>query len=115
MNKKIQRLRRAKKGRLSMRSKGVIRLCVNRTPKHIYAQIIGGSGDRVLATASTLDKQLKNSNGGNTDSASAVGHLIAKKAKELGLFRVAFDRSGFKYHGRIKALADAARKEGLDF
>ena len=94
-----------------------MRLCVHRTPQHIYAQIIDPTGGRVLASASTLETELRSSikNGGNITAASAVGKRIAEKAKQAGITKVAFDRSGFKYHGRVKALADAARESGLEF
>lgn len=116
MNKKSSRLRRAKKARCNMRSRQAVRLSVHRTPAHIYAQIIESTGNTV-ASASTVDKGLKADlkNGGNTDAAIAVGKLIAERAKEKGIEAVAFDRSGFKYHGRVKALADAAREAGLKF
>ena len=98
-----------------MKELGVSRLCVNRTPRHIYAQVISAEGDRVVASASTLDKDLRSGSTGNRDAASAVGKLIAERAKAAGVSTVAFDRSGFKYHGRVKALADAAREGGLEF
>jgi large subunit ribosomal protein L18 len=99
-----------------MRELGVNRLSVNRTPRHIYAQIISPAGDQILATASTLDKSLRSdSSGGNVDAAKAVGSLIAERAKAAGVSVVSFDRSGYKYHGRVKALADAAREAGLEF
>ena len=90
-------------------------MCVFRTPRHIYAQIIDQTGGRVLASASTIDSEAKGSikNGGNIDAATEVGKRIAEKAKAAGVESVAFDRSGFRYHGRIKALADAARESGL--
>ena len=94
------------------------RLCVNRTPQHIYAQVIVASekGDNVVATASTLDKAITpEGSSGNADAATLVGSLIAERAKAAGITKVAFDRSGFKYHGRVKALADAARAGGLEF
>lgn len=91
------------------------RLTVFRTPRHIYAQIIAPQGDQVLASASTLDKDLRGDNTGNVDAASKVGQLIAERAKAAGISAVAFDRSGYKYHGRVKALADAAREGGLEF
>ena len=115
MDKKVARLRRAKRTRLSIRESGQIRLSVHRTPRHIYAQITSAAGDRVLVTASTVEKDLREAATGNADAASKVGELIAKRAKEAGIERVAFDRSGFRYHGRIKALADAARENGLEF
>ena len=115
MDKKLARLRRAKRTRLNIRESGQIRLSVHRTPRHIYAQITSAAGDRVLVTASTVEKDLREAATGNADAASKVGELIAKRAKEAGIERVAFDRSGFRYHGRIKALADAARESGLTF
>ncbi len=113
--KKAARVRRSMKARHKIRELGVSRLCVNRTPRHIYAQIIAGNGHEVLASASTLDKSLRSDATGNTDAAGKVGTLIAERAKAAGIEKVAFDRSGFKYHGRIKALADAARDGGLEF
>jgi len=98
-----------------MRTARVTRLTVHRTPRHIYAQVIGPEGDRVLASASTLDKDLRPGATGNIDAAAKVGALIAERAKAVGVTEVAFDRSGFKYHGRVKALADAAREGGLEF
>jgi len=115
MDKKVARLRRAKRTRLNIREAGQIRLSVHRTPRHIYAQITSAAGDQVLVTASTVEKDLREAATGNADAASKVGELIAKRAKEAGIERVAFDRSGFRYHGRIKALADAARENGLEF
>jgi len=113
--KKESRLRRATRTRLKIRELGVHRLCVNRTPRHIYAQITTADGSKVLAAASTLDKELREGATGNAEAASKVGKLLAERAKSAGISRVAFDRSGFKYHGRIKALADAARENGLEF
>ena len=113
--KKAARVRGSMKARHKIRELGVNRLCVNRTPRHIYAQIIAGNGHEVLASASTLDKSLRSDATGNTDAAGKVGTLIAERAKAAGIEKVAFDRSGFKYHGRIKALADAARDGGLEF
>jgi large subunit ribosomal protein L18 len=100
-----------------MRELRVTRLCVHRTPRHIYAQIIGPEGSVVIASASTLDKEVRASLSytGNVEAAAAVGKLVAQRAKEKGIESVAFDRSGFKYHGRIQALADAAREAGLQF
>ena len=115
MDKKVARLRRAKRTRLSIRESGQIRLSVHRTPRHIYAQITSAAGDQVLVTASTVEKDLRGGATGNADAAAKVGEMIAKRAKEAGIERVAFDRSGFRYHGRIKALADAARENGLEF
>ncbi len=114
-DKKVSRQRRAKRSRMKIREQGVTRLCINRTPRHIYAQIIAGEGDRVLATASTLEKDLRGGATGNVDAAMAVGKLVAERAVAAGVISVAFDRSGFKYHGRVKALADAAREAGLEF
>tara|TARA_B100000676_G_scaffold298237_1_gene340941 strand:- start:2426 stop:2776 length:351 start_codon:yes stop_codon:yes gene_type:complete len=114
-DKKVSRLRRAKRTRLKIRELGEVRLCVHRTPRHIYAQVISAAGDQVLASASTVEKDLRTDATGNADAAVKVGQLIAQRAKEAGIERVAFDRSGFKYHGRVKALADAARENGLEF
>jgi len=113
--KKQSRLRRATRTRAKLRELKAVRLCVNRTPRHIYAQVISGEGDQVLASASTLEKDLRGEKTGNVTAASEVGKLIAQRAKEAGISKVSFDRSGFKYHGRIKALADAARESGLEF
>ncbi len=117
MNKKAARVRRGRRARIKIRSLGMNRLTVNRTPRHIYAQVINPEGDAVLAHASTLDKGFRSTNvtGGNMKAAAEVGRMIAERAKAAGLSSVAFDRSGFKYHGRIKALADAARENGLVF
>lgn len=117
MEKKIARLRRARRARAKIRELGNHRLSVHRTPRHIYAQIIGPDGGTVLATASTLQAELKGGleKTGNIAAAAAVGRAIAEKAKAAGITRVAFDRSGFRYHGRVKALADAARESGLEF
>ena len=114
-DKKVSRQRRAKRARMKIREQGVTRLCVNRTPRHIYAQIIAAEGDKVLATASTLETELRGGSTGNVEAASAVGKLVAERAVAAGVSSVAFDRSGFKYHGRVKALADAAREAGLEF
>ena len=113
--KKDSRIRRAKKTRFKLKALGETRLTVHRTPRHIYAQIISAEGNKVLASASTLDKDLRSGSTGNVDAAVKVGSLIAERAKTAGVSRVAFDRAGFKYHGRIKALADAAREAGLEF
>ena len=117
MDKKTSRLRRATRTRKKISELGASRLVVHRTPRHIYAQLIDASGSVVLASASTLDKSLRDSieKSGNADAASAVGKAIAERALEKGVKEVAFDRSGFKYHGRVKALADAAREAGLQF
>ena len=113
--KNDSRLRRARKARQRMRTKGVVRLSVHRTPRHIYAQVIAPEGDKVLASASTLDSSLRSGATGNIDAAAAVGKLVAERARAAGIEKVAFDRSGYKYHGRVKALADAARESGLEF
>ena len=113
--KKQSRIRRARRSRLKMRELGATRLCVTRTPRHIYAQVISADGAKVLAAASTVEKDLRESAGGNVEAAKKVGELIAARAKDAGVSQVAFDRSGFQYHGRVKALADAARDGGLEF
>ena len=113
--KKLSRLRRARRARAKIRELGTTRLSIHRTPRHIYAQVIAGDGSKVLASASTLDKDLRSGKTGNADAAKAVGSLIAERAKAAGITQVAFDRSGFRYHGRVKALADAAREGGLEF
>jgi len=117
MNKKQTRIRRARRTRAKIRELGVPRLTVHRTPRHIYAQVIAGDGTTVVAAVSTLQEDVRKSlkGTGNVDAAIAVGKAIADKAKSVGVERVAFDRSGFRYHGRIKALADAAREQGLNF
>lgn len=117
MEKKTGRLRRAKRTRAKIKELGIDRLCIFRTPRHIYAQLIAANGASVIASVSTLDKAVKEnvSNGGNVSAAITVGKMIAEKAKAAGVSKVAFDRSGFKYHGRVKALADAARENGLEF
>ena len=98
-----------------MKELGATRLTVYRTPRHIYGQIIAPQGDQVLASASTLDKDLRGGATGNVDAATRVGQLIAERAKAAGVSAVAFDRAGYKYHGRVKALAEAAREGGLEF
>ncbi|EEZ80749.1 MAG: 50S ribosomal protein L18 [Candidatus Thioglobus sp.] len=113
LSKKQARLRRAIKFRAKNAEIGVERLCVHKTSQHIYAQIISPCGTKILASASTLTAKVKN--GGNKDAATKVGTEIAKAAKKAKVTKVAFDRSGFKFHGRVKALADAARDGGLDF
>lgn len=117
MEKKTARLRRALRGRAKMRELGMTRLCVHRTPRHIYAQLIAADGASVLASASSLLKEVRDQvkATGNVDTAALVGRLIAERGREAGVTRIAFDRSGFQYHGRIKALADAARAGGLEF
>lgn len=113
--KKLARLRRARRGRAHMRRLGAHRLCVHRTPRHMYAQVISPDGAQVLASASTLDTALREGITGNADAATRVGALIAERAKAAGVKEVAFDRSGYRYHGRVKALAEAAREAGLEF
>lgn len=113
--KNDSRLRRARRSRTRMRDQGMNRLSVHRTPRHIYAQIIAPAGDKVLASASTLDSDLRGGATGNIAAAAEVGKLVAQRAKEAGVQRVAFDRGGYKYHGRVRALADAARETGLEF
>jgi large subunit ribosomal protein L18 len=115
--KNFSRLRRARQTRLKIAEVGAVRLTVYRTNAHIYAQITSPAGDKVIATASSLEKDVRGQlkNGGNRKAAEAVGQRIAAKAKEKGIERVAFDRAGYRYHGRVKALADAARAGGLKF
>ena len=113
--KNESRLRRARRARAKMRELGENRLSVHRTPRHIYAQVLAPNGDRVLASASTLDQSLRSGKTSNIGAAAEVGKLVAERAREAGIERVAFDRSGFKYHGRVKALAEAARENGLEF
>jgi len=117
MIKKEARLRRARKTRAVIAEKKAVRLTVFRTNLHIYAQVISGVGSKVLAAASTVeaDVRAKQPNGGNVEAAIVIGKLIAERAKAAGVETVAFDRAGFKYHGRVKALADAAREGGLKF
>lgn len=118
IQRKSARLRRARKARLKIQAQGATRLCVYRTPRHTYAQIIapGAQGARVLVAASTLEKDLGCvDSGGNIKAAETIGKVIADRALKAGVTRVAFDRSGFKYHGRVKHLADAAREAGLTF
>ena len=114
-DKQAARQRRARRGRARMRELGMHRLCVHRTPRHIYAQVISPEGNRVLASASTLDEAMRSGQTGNSAAAAGVGRMIAERAKAAGITRVAFDRSGFRYHGRVKALADGAREAGLVF
>ncbi|MBT8141706.1 MAG: 50S ribosomal protein L18 [Gammaproteobacteria bacterium] len=117
MNKSESRQRRARRTRAKIRELGVPRLTVTRSPRHIYAQVFSADGSQVLAAASTLDKTVNDGlkYTGNIDAAKAVGAAIADKAKAAGLSKVAFDRAGYQYHGRVKALADSAREGGLDF
>tara|TARA_B100000989_G_C19491520_1_gene450032 strand:+ start:706 stop:1056 length:351 start_codon:yes stop_codon:yes gene_type:complete len=113
--KKGARLRRAKRARSKISELRMNRLCVFRSPRHIYAQVISPEGDKVLASASTVEKDNRTGATGNVDAAGKVGKMIAERAKAVGVVSVAFDRSGYAYHGRIKALADAAREGGLQF
>jgi large subunit ribosomal protein L18 len=120
LTKKEQRLRRARQTRIRIATQGVARLTVNRTNLHIYASVISDDGARVLATASTAEAEVRSSlgatgKGGNVAAAAIIGKRIAEKAKAAGIEKVAFDRAGFAYHGRVKALADAAREAGLQF
>ena len=120
LTKKEQRLRRARQTRIRIATQGVARLTVNRTNLHIYASVISGDGSKVLATASTAEADVRKSlgatgKGGNAAAAQLIGKRIAEKAKAAGIDKVAFDRAGFAYHGRVKALAEAAREGGLNF
>ena len=120
LTKKEQRLRRARQTRIRIATQGVARLTVNRTNLHIYAAVISGDGAKVLASASTQEADVRKElgatgKGGNAAAATVIGKRIAEKAKAAGVEKVAFDRSGFAYHGRVKALADAAREAGLQF
>ena len=117
MEKKISRLRRAARARAKLKELEVYRLTVHRTPRHIYAQVLTHDSSKVIASASTLDAEVKKElqATGNIDAATAVGKLIAERAVKEGVSQVAFDRSGFRYHGRVKALAEAARENGLQF
>ncbi len=116
-DKNISRLRRAAKTRRKIQQLKTVKLAVHRTNSHIYAQLVSDDGAKVLTSASTAEKGLRATiaNGGNAAAAAAVGKLIAEKAKSLGIEAVAFDRSGYKFHGRVKALAEAAREAGLKF
>ncbi|MCF8147926.1 MAG: 50S ribosomal protein L18 [Sulfuritalea sp.] len=120
LTKKEQRLRRSRQTRIRIASQGVARLTVNRTNLHIYASVISGDGSKVLATASTAEVDVRKALGGagkgsNVAAAQLIGKRVAEKAKAVGVEKVAFDRAGFAYHGRVKALADAAREAGLQF
>ena len=120
LTKKQQRLRRARQTRIRIASQGVARLTVNRTNLHIYASVISGEGGKVVATASTAEAEVRkelggSGKGGNVAAAQIIGKRLAERAKAAGVEKVAFDRSGFAYHGRVKALADAAREAGLQF
>jgi large subunit ribosomal protein L18 len=116
-DKRLARLRRARQTRIRIRENGAVRLTVHRTNAHIYAQITSPSGDKVLAAASTLEKEVRGQlkHGSTRKAAELVGQRIAEKAKQKGIENVAFDRAGYRYHGRIKALAEAARGGGLKF
>jgi large subunit ribosomal protein L18 len=117
IDKNPARLRRARQTRHKIRELGAVRLTVHRTNMHIYAQITSAAGDKVLASASSVEKDLRTSlkGGGNRKAAEVVGQRIAEKAKAAGIERVAFDRAGYRYHGRVRALAEAARAGGLKF
>ena len=117
MDKKLSRQRRAAKTRVRIARQEAVRLTVHRTNQNIYAQVVDASGGKVLASASTLEKDVRGShpNGAKKEAAAEVGKRIAEKAKAAGVTEVAFDRSGFSYHGRVKALAEAAREGGLQF
>ena len=116
-DRKSARLKRAERTRKHIRELRVPRLCVHRTPRHIYAQVISPDGATTVASASTVEKGVRGEvgYGGNCTAAAVVGRIVAERAKQVGIERVAFDRSGFKFHGRVKALADAAREAGLTF
>ncbi len=117
MEKKRARLRRACQSRAKIAELKAVRLCVHRSNCHIYAQVVSSCGTKIVAAASTLEPGVRKtlSNGGNVKAAQAIGKLIAERAKAAGVEQVAFDRSGFRYHGRVKALAEAAREGGLKF
>ena len=120
LNKKEQRLRRSRQTRIRIANQGVARLTVSRTNLHIYASVISGCGTKIIAAASTAEADVRKSlgatgKGGNVNAAQVIGKRIAEKAKAAGVEKVAFDRAGFAYHGRVKALADAAREAGLQF
>ena len=120
LTKKEQRLRRARQTRIRIATQGVARLTVNRTNLHIYASVISGDGGKVIASASTAEAEVRKAlgaigKGGNVAAAQLIGRRVAEKAKAAGVEKVAFDRAGFAYHGRVKALADAAREAGLQF
>ena len=117
MDKKEKRIRRSRRARAKIKELAVNRLTIHKTPRHIYAQVIAPNGSEVIAAVSTAQAAIKSEvkYTGNCDAATLVGKVIAEKAKEAGITKVAFDRSGFKYHGRVKSLADAARENGLEF
>ena len=112
--KKTKRTRRALKSRMRMRKQGIERLSVTRSGRHIYAQVISADGAKILAQASTLDETLRSEGACNIELASKVGELVADRAKNIGVMKVAFDRSGFKYHGKVKAFAEAVRNNGIE-
>ena len=116
-DKKFSRLRRARQTRIRIRDNGAVRLTVHRTNGHIYAQITSAAGDKVLACASSVEKEVRSQlkHGSTRKAAEVVGQRIAQKAKQAGIETVAFDRAGYRYHGRVKALAEAARSSGLKF
>jgi large subunit ribosomal protein L18 len=120
INKKEQRLRRSRQTRARIAKQNVARLVVNRSNLHIYASVISDDGSQVLASASTLEKEVREQlgapgKGGNAAAAAVIGKRVAERARAAGIEKVAFDRSGFAYHGRVKALAEAAREAGLQF
>lgn len=117
IDKNQARLRRARKTRAQIAKLKAIRLAVHRTNSHIYAQVISACGSKVLAVASSLEPSVRKDlpNGGNIAAAAVIGKLIAERARKAGVEQVAFDRGGFQYHGRVKALAEAAREAGLKF
>jgi len=118
MDKKTSRIRRSRRARAKIKELGVHRLSIHRTPQHMYAQVIAPCGSKVIASASTIDKAVKaelKGATGNAAAAAVVGKMIAERTKAAGVESVAFDRSGFKFHGRVKSLADAARESGLQF
>lgn len=116
-SKYSMRVRRRIRTRAHIKALGQHKLCVHRTPRHVYAQIIAPDGGRTLVSASTVEKTVRDEvgYGGNVKAALVVGKILAERAKQAGITKVAFDRSGFKYHGRVKALADAARENGMEF
>jgi len=116
-DKQQRRLRRARKTRANAARRGIRRLSVHRTPRHVYAQVLSADGAHTLASASTLDKEVRGRihGSGNRDAATVVGEVLAARARAAGIDRVAFDRSGYSYHGRVQALAEAARAGGLTF
>lgn len=118
MDKKNSRLRRARRTRAKIKELEIPRLSIFRTPRHMYAQVIASTGSEIMVSASTVDKGVKSAldgASGNIAAAKVVGRILAERARAAGIEKVAFDRAGFKYHGRVKALADEARKNGLQF